>query len=204
MGESGITGEKGREIVETATTLFFEKGYDNTSMDDVAAYLRIDQDVLRRHFPEKLDLVSSVVDYVIMRTTEDNIAEPPESAASLDEYRDYIKRLGSRVVNSVRDNPKMYYWFFTEAPRIDETIAVKVNAVMTLLAAYTEKVIQIGMARGFLRPDVHAYQASFAINGMIFEAIRKLSQEPETIDSEQQAWHETIVSLMLDGLEQRP
>lgn len=48
-------------IVEAATTLFFERGYDHVSMSDIAAAAGIVSSAVYRHFPSKQDLMREVV-----------------------------------------------------------------------------------------------------------------------------------------------
>jgi hypothetical protein len=57
-----------------------------------------------------------------------------------------------------------------------------------------------GIKHGYLRPDIHTYETSYAINAMLFEAARRLSLAPEINEEMKKAWSETIVGLMLDGL----
>jgi TetR/AcrR family transcriptional repressor of mexJK operon len=52
---------KRRAIVEAATRLFLEKGYDGASMDDVAALAAVSKPTVYNHFADKEELFAEVV-----------------------------------------------------------------------------------------------------------------------------------------------
>jgi TetR/AcrR family transcriptional repressor of mexJK operon len=52
---------KHRAILEAATALFLEKGYDGTSMDDVAARSAVSKPTVYRHFADKERLFAEIV-----------------------------------------------------------------------------------------------------------------------------------------------
>lgn len=55
------SAEKRRAIVEAATRLFLDRGYDGSSMDDVAAQARVSKPTVYNHFADKEALFAEVV-----------------------------------------------------------------------------------------------------------------------------------------------
>ncbi|NJK33082.1 MAG: helix-turn-helix transcriptional regulator [Deltaproteobacteria bacterium] len=60
MGDIDPATKKGRKraaILDVATRLFGEKGYRDTSMDEIAAEVGVAKGTLYLYFPQKLDLL---------------------------------------------------------------------------------------------------------------------------------------------------
>ena len=54
--------ERRQEIIETAMHLFYEKGYEKTSIGDIAKAIGVAQGICYRYFPSKEALFDSTVD----------------------------------------------------------------------------------------------------------------------------------------------
>jgi AcrR family transcriptional regulator len=200
MARVNITEIRRREIIEAACKIFSEKGYHNTSMADIAAELEVGHGTLYRYYKNKLDIISSVTDLVIERITEVVALEPPEELNTLEDYREQLYRIGKRFFMLHEADPIVHRIFFYDSLSIDKSIAEKVNGAFELFTSYTERYLKTGIKRGFLRPDIHTHEAALAINAMLWEATRRLAEEPELKDESRMVWSETIVGLMLDGL----
>ncbi|MFK3979104.1 TetR/AcrR family transcriptional regulator [Micromonospora sp. NPDC050397] len=59
---AGAAGQARAQIQRTALALFIEKGYDKTSLREVAEELGVTKAALYYHFPTKEDIVSSLVE----------------------------------------------------------------------------------------------------------------------------------------------
>ncbi|HEY5532131.1 MAG TPA: TetR/AcrR family transcriptional regulator [Candidatus Anoxymicrobiaceae bacterium] len=200
MARVNITDIRRREIIDGAYKVFSEKGYHNTAIADIAAELGVGHGTLYRYFRNKLDIATSVIDDIIVKITEVVVTEPPEGIRTLEEYRAQLGEIGTRFFELLEDNPELHKFLFFEALSIDESVTIKINAAFTLFAAYTEMYLKNGIKHGYLRPDIHTQETSYAINAMLFEAARRLSLAPEINEEMKEAWSETIVGLMLDGL----
>jgi len=200
MARAKIADIRRREILEAAFKVFSEKGYHNTSMADIAAELGVAHGTVYRYYKNKLDIISTIMDYVIVMITEVVVLEPPEVLETLDDYREQLVRIGDRFFKLHGDNPQVHRAFFYEASTIDDTIAQKVSDAFDLFTSFTEKYLRIGIERGFLRPDLHVHEAALAINAMLWEATRRIALEPELKEDSLQVWQETIIGMMLDGM----
>jgi TetR/AcrR family transcriptional regulator, mexJK operon transcriptional repressor len=62
------SARKRRAILEAATTVFLDKGYDGTTMDDIASLAQVSKPTVYKHFADKEQLFANIV-----RTTTDQI-----------------------------------------------------------------------------------------------------------------------------------
>lgn len=67
-----------RKILDTASRLFFEKGYEKTSMQDIVKALGMSKGAIYHHFPSKEDLFEKVVtDFYTQKDWFFHIAKDP-------------------------------------------------------------------------------------------------------------------------------
>jgi len=90
----------GGAIREAAAALFLEKGYQGTSMDDVAAAAQISKQTIYTHFANKEELFADLVLGNVERVEEfvDTMAETVNGAGDLEEG---IRRLARRYIRLV-------------------------------------------------------------------------------------------------------
>ncbi|MFI5772691.1 TetR/AcrR family transcriptional regulator C-terminal domain-containing protein [Streptomyces sp. NPDC051658] len=85
--EQGRSARKRQAIMEAATTVFMEKGYSGTSMDDIAKLAAVSKQTVYKHFSDKEKLFAEIV----LATTDridgviDLVADIPSDADTLDE-----------------------------------------------------------------------------------------------------------------------
>ncbi|MBU1669606.1 MAG: TetR/AcrR family transcriptional regulator [Actinobacteria bacterium] len=200
MARVDISSIRRSQITEAAFGVFSEKGYGNTTVADIASKLDLGHSTVYRYFDNKLDIASSVIDEVLSRTMDALSMEPPEKIASLAEYREALMRIGSRLFDFLGDNPRLHRFIFFEGLQIDESITARIDDAFSAVASYTESHLRNGIARGFISGDVHPREAAYAVNGMVWEAARRLCLEPEITGEAKAAWSETVVGMMLDGM----
>ena len=61
-------------ILETAARLFAQKGYDETSMQDIMDATHLSKGAIYHHFPSKLDILLRIADQILM-VNEDMLGE---------------------------------------------------------------------------------------------------------------------------------
>ena len=104
-----------QQIIETALTLFNEKGYTSVSMRDISNTLGISIGNMTYHFPRKAQIVEAVIDHNKMRLFT---SMPQEGASTLAEYYEIMKMLYnlqseekfyfSNMLEIARDIPQIY------------------------------------------------------------------------------------------------
>ena len=91
-----------QEILRTAARLFQQRGYDATSMNDVAAALKLSKGGLYHHFQSKDEILFEIMDHA-MEITEQRVLAPVRGIANPEERLRMLIRLHIEVVLSPRD-----------------------------------------------------------------------------------------------------
>jgi TetR/AcrR family transcriptional regulator, cholesterol catabolism regulator len=91
-----------QEILRTAARLFQQRGYDATSMNDVAAALKLSKGGLYHHFQSKDEILFEIMDHA-MEITQERVINPVRSIADPEDRLRTLIRLHIEVVLSPRD-----------------------------------------------------------------------------------------------------
>jgi AcrR family transcriptional regulator len=91
-----------QEILRTAARLFQQRGYDATSMNDVAAALKLSKGGLYHHFQSKDEILFEIMDHA-MEITQERVLNPLRGIADPEERLRALIRLHIEVVLSPRD-----------------------------------------------------------------------------------------------------
>jgi AcrR family transcriptional regulator len=91
-----------QEILRTAARLFQQRGYDATSMNDVAAALKLSKGGLYHHFQSKDEILFEIMDHA-MEITQVRVLDPVRGIADPEERLRALIRLHIEVVLSPRD-----------------------------------------------------------------------------------------------------
>jgi AcrR family transcriptional regulator len=91
-----------QEILRTAARLFQQQGYDGTSMNDVAAALKLSKGGLYHHFQSKDEILFNLMNHA-MDITEEQVIAPVKSIANPEERLRALIRRHIAVVLSERD-----------------------------------------------------------------------------------------------------
>ncbi len=91
-----------QEILRTAARLFQQRGYDATSMNDVAAALKLSKGGLYHHFQSKDEILFEIMDHA-MEITQERVLAPVRGIADPEDRLRALIRLHIEVVLSPRD-----------------------------------------------------------------------------------------------------
>jgi AcrR family transcriptional regulator len=91
-----------QEILRTAARLFQQRGYDATSMNDVAAALKLSKGGLYHHFQSKDQILFEIMNHA-MEITQQRVINPVRGIADPEERLRALIRLHIEVVLSPRD-----------------------------------------------------------------------------------------------------
>ena len=139
--------ERKQEILNTALRLFQEKGYEKTSISDIAKDIGVAQGLCYRYFPSKESLFDSVVDqYAEMLTS-----------AHLRPFQ---------IPADVENDDDHYYPMFhgIENKKFHDQLALK---VCEKLIAPTTKILQSAQEHGEIHVDDIDTAASFCVYGQL-------------------------------------
>jgi TetR/AcrR family transcriptional regulator, cholesterol catabolism regulator len=91
-----------QEILRTAARLFQQRGYDATSMNDVAAALKLSKGGLYHHFQGKDEILFEIMNHA-MEITQERVIAPVRAISDPEERLRALIRLHIEVVLSPRD-----------------------------------------------------------------------------------------------------
>lgn len=166
------------EIVQTATAVFRNDGYDAGSLDDVAAELGLRRASLYHYVRSKAELLHLVFDRAIS-TALDRL----EDLSHIDDPRQRLAALIRHQVLLITEQPEMFAVFFDNRPRLDDTyehgIRDKERRYVSIFAEAVKPATEAG-----LLPPVDARYAAQALLGMtswIYKWFNPDRDDPDTI-----------------------
>jgi AcrR family transcriptional regulator len=155
-----------QDILRTAARLFQQRGYDATSMNDVAAALKLSKGGLYHHFQSKDEILFEIMDHA-MQITQERVLNPVRGIADPEDRLRALIRLHIEVVLSPRDR-EITVMLHENHPlppalrkRINSRKKEYVHFLENLMAEVQEK------ARHQTKTKVSPRAAAFALLGMI-------------------------------------
>jgi AcrR family transcriptional regulator len=153
-----------QEILRTAARLFQQRGYDATSMNDVAAALKLSKGGLYHHFQSKDEILYEIMNHA-MEITQERVLNPVRSIADPEERLRALIRLHIEVVLSPRDREitVMLHENHPLPPALRKRINARKKDYVHFLENLIAEVQKAHRASGRVSPRA----AAFALLGMI-------------------------------------
>jgi AcrR family transcriptional regulator len=157
-----------QEILRTAARLFQQRGYDATSMNDVAAALKLSKGGLYHHFQSKDEILFEIMNHA-MEITQERVLDPVRSIPGPEDRLRALIRLHIEVVLSPRDREitVMLHENHPLPPALRKRINARkkeyIHFVESLIAEVQREVQRTRPAKGAVSPRA----AAFALLGMI-------------------------------------
>ena len=159
-----------QEILRTAARLFQQRGYDATSMNDVAAALRLSKGGLYHHFQSKDEILFEIMDHA-MEITQQRVLNPVRSRSDPAERLRALIRLHIEVVLSPRDREitVMLHENHPLPPALRKRINARKKDYIHFLESLMAEVQQDARKKSQhpLKAKVSPRAAAFALLGMI-------------------------------------
>jgi TetR/AcrR family transcriptional regulator, cholesterol catabolism regulator len=153
-----------QEILRTAARLFQQRGYDATSMNDVAAALKLSKGGLYHHFQSKDEILFEIMNHA-MEITQERVLAPVRGIASPEDRLRMLIRLHIEVVLSPRDREITV--MLHENHPLPPVLRKRINARKKEYVHFVENLIgdvqRARPAKGGISPRA----AAFALLGMI-------------------------------------
>ena len=158
------TADPRQEILRTAARLFQEQGYDGTSMNDVAAALKLSKGGLYHHFQSKDEILFDLMSHA-MDITEERVLNPVRAIQDPEERLRALIRRHIAVVLSERDREITV--MLHENHPLSPALRKGINARKKDYVHFLENLIaDVQRARGS-KGTVTPRAAAFALLGMI-------------------------------------
>ncbi|WP_260972587.1 TetR/AcrR family transcriptional regulator [Mycolicibacterium llatzerense] len=121
--------------MRSAYAVLADRGYDQTTMSDIARHAKVGQGTLYRYYPSKRDLLDDVFDYAVTKAAR---ALRIGSLASLDltEYHqamELIAVFGTRLFDLVDEDAAIVRLLTVESSAIDLELRLRVSGLLSTL-----------------------------------------------------------------------
>ncbi len=153
-----------QEILRTAARLFQQRGYDATSMNDVAAALKLSKGGLYHHFQSKDAILFNLMNHA-MDITQERVIDQVKGIAAPDERLRTLIRRHIEVVMSVRDREITV--MLHENHPLPPAMRRRINARKKDYVHFVESLIAEVQGARTSRSGVAPRAAAFALLGMI-------------------------------------
>lgn len=153
-----------QEILRTAARLFQQRGYDATSMNDVAASLKLSKGGLYHHFQSKDEILYEIMNHA-MEITEERVLAPVRGIADPEQRLRALIRLHIEVVLSPvdREITVMLHENHPLPPVLRKRINIRKKEYIHFVENLIAEVQRARQAKGAVSPRA----AAFALLGMI-------------------------------------
>jgi AcrR family transcriptional regulator len=153
-----------QEILRTAARLFQQRGYDATSMNDVAAALKLSKGGLYHHFQSKDQILFEIMNHA-MDLTQERVLKPVRGIADPEERLRALIRLHIEVVLSPRDREITV--MLHENHPLPPTLRKRINARKKEYIHFVEELMADVQRSRRANGAVSPRAAAFALLGMI-------------------------------------
>ncbi len=190
-----VERERRSEILHAALACFASKGYDATTMDDIAAELPFSKGLLYYYFKSKRELFLALLqDWAAtsVRTWEALLSSEDDPTTRLRKSAAFITQLLASSTGLAR--VEMEFW--GQLGR-EQDVAAVFRDVFAQFRHQVTHLIQEGITAGQFRP-VEAEALSAALVGMYDGLVLQATVEPDAFDWEQVG--ETVIDVLLKGL----
>ncbi|HTS37617.1 MAG TPA: TetR/AcrR family transcriptional regulator [Candidatus Solibacter sp.] len=161
-----------QEILRTAARLFQQRGYDATSMNDVAAALKLSKGGLYHHFQSKDEILFEIMNHA-MEITNERVLTPVRGIADPEEKLRTLIRRHIELVLSPRDR-EITVMLHENHPlpptlrrRINQRKKEYVHFVEGVIAEVQKQAQEKAQRTGAMKNSVSPRAAAFALLGMI-------------------------------------
>jgi AcrR family transcriptional regulator len=158
------TTDPRQEILRTSARLFQQQGYDATSMNDIAAALKLSKGGLYHHFQSKDEILFNLMSHA-MDITEERVLNPAKAVPDPEERLRTLIRLHIAVVLSERDREitVMLHENHPLSPALRKRINLRKKDYIHFVENLVAEVQHVRGAKATVSPRA----AAFALLGMI-------------------------------------
>jgi TetR/AcrR family transcriptional regulator, cholesterol catabolism regulator len=153
-----------QEILRTAARLFQQRGYDATSMNDVAAALKFSKGGLYHHFQSKDEILFEIMNHA-MEITQERVINPVRGIADPEERLRALIRLHIEVVLSPRDREITV--MLHENHPLPPALRKRINARKKEYVHFLENLMTEAQHARRVKGKVSPRAAAFALLGMV-------------------------------------
>lgn len=162
-----------QEILDTAIQLFFEKGYEKTTISDIAKRMNVSQGLCYRYFSSKEEIYSAVLDHYVSQGVHQFKLLLGDEKLTLAQTIDQLYPLNSKIPSD-----DYYHKFFN----LSENLALHIQMEVRLLSALVpvmEKRLLKAKENGEIHCESISEAAAFCLFGQFGVALNSTKNEQE-------------------------
>lgn len=186
-----------REVVDSSARLFYERGYESTSVNDIATALGITKGSLYHYIASKDDLLFAIIDD-IHRLTEESLLQHRQ------EEGDALSRLWLYFTGHVRlniDHLHASTLIYRDMDHLDPERRRRIVAIRDELQDHVRGLVETGITEGSVQPDLDVRLASFHMFGVangIYQWFRPQGEENADLITR------SVATFIIRGVSARP
>ena len=158
MGRINIAAIRRRQIVDAAIRVMAEKGWNETSIDEITREAGVSRGLVSYHFKDKADLLSGV----LSRCKEASREGIEEAIAATDDPVERYRLVIRTTLNLAREDPTIYEIFlhFMASGRSSPELGEQIRELYRGFRDMTARSIRHGQENGLFRTDMDADAAA--------------------------------------------
>ena len=137
-----------KRLLDAATDVFAEVGYDQTTFADLAAEAGVGRTTIYDYFSDKEDLLASLIEEELPVTLDAMVAGLPDGVPTTDRLEALLRAL----VEFVATDPTLGYLLHREVPKMGPEAARRAEAAHAGLIGEFVGLLSDGVAQGVLKP----------------------------------------------------
>nr|WP_208411151.1 TetR/AcrR family transcriptional regulator [Mycolicibacterium fluoranthenivorans] len=133
---AGLQEARRKAIVSAAFAVFTQKGYDDTSIADIAAHAGIGHGTIYRYFTSKREILDHVFDFAVEKTVHAlSFEELTLALADREQARELVETVGTRLFELVDREPGLLKLITVQCSAIDPELRERVTGLYSMLDA---------------------------------------------------------------------
>lgn len=183
-----------RKLLDAATDLFAEMGYEETTFSDLAAEAGVGRTTIYEYFKDKEDLLASLIEEELPIVLDAMVDGLPSGVPTVERLEALIRAL----VEFVATDPTLGYLLHREVPKLSgESSKRAAEAHMGLVDEYVD-LLRTGLMEGSLRP-IPADVLGALVQDSIMSGAKVLIDAPNPSDRLEEVT-DAVVAFILHGI----
>lgn len=178
-----VTAMRTAQIIEAATTVFAEKGFDGATMDDIADAVGINKATIYLYFENKDALIHAIAAQLFAQELADLQAARDLPGSAIERLTAYYEALIAEKAEVAPLLPILYEFYALGLRRAD--VCTVISDFIHQLTGQLAAIIQAGIENGEFAPT-DARQAARALDALLSGTLLHWVYAPEEVDVDAQ------------------
>jgi len=195
-GASGVgSTERRQQLLQAARSLFAEKGYHETTVDDITRAADVAKGTFYLYFSEKREIYLEVIRsfLTLIKQFVDLVTEQTPSPA---DYFDKVRSGAVGLLETVQQNRQLARLAYRESLGVDEELTALLQRFYREIADAEVKNLELAMQLGVVR-RCHPLVVAYMHIGLVERVVLELLERPDDFPP----IHEIVDELLRTGYE---